>query len=653
MISLLLSLLGHIFAVRMISRRPIDIVIPAVIYAIPIALYIGALGNRLPLVADAVFWGGLVALPGCGLLALIRRDQPVAEILTPGFVLFVMSAVCLVVLTDNQHFHSWDEFSNWGIATREMLFTNQLPGANSVLSYRDYPPGTTLFQYFVARKSGGTEGSIYLAQGLLTLVGLPVLLGGLRWAEWARVLVSLFGFNLTIFLLGEGYVTAYADTVLSVAFFVSIFAYYRFALRGRDLPWLIPSLTFLPMCKVVGFVLVLCAIAVMLVDSLLSGRRGAWTKHPGNRLRSVMFAVSIATVLVGPLAFKISWAIRSDKLSFEPALPPPATAPLAVAERLFSAEADDKHKTIRSKFGRAVLFDSISRSSDSAAVPDFFQDVLGVPLFGNVLKKLRVRGLSTFLWTALGCSLLLGAAMHAEDRREATCLLVMSSLLVGAILAYLLLHLLLYMDSFPEIEGLNLASFSRYVGILVCPFFLIAFGAFLAQPRRQALTLGAAAGLVALLAVTQAPSLEGSGFWKFPGQSARFHEKFDRIRQLVGLSGKVYVIVQNSSGSEFVRYKYYLTPIQTNRTGGWSIGEPYGSRDIWTNKMTLNGWTSLLKGDGYSHVFVAKADPAFWERFGGIFDAAKREGTLYRIWTVGSEMKLVQELADIPKLGSS
>ena len=72
----------------------------------------------------------------------------------------------------------YDNFSHWALVVKDLLLTGELPGADtSLIPFRDYPPGTSVFIFYICRYLGHSQGMMLLAQNSVLLACFFALFG--------------------------------------------------------------------------------------------------------------------------------------------------------------------------------------------------------------------------------------------------------------------------------------------------------------------------------------------------------------------------------------------------------------------------------------------------------------------------------------------
>lgn len=108
------------------------------------------------------------------------------------FGFFFSTAVILFsVLIWNLKLLHYDNFSHWAVAVKYMLSTDHFPdAATEILMFKDYPPGSTVWIYYVCRFAGHSQGMMLLAQNSLVFACFLAVFGMVK--ERRRFLLYAF-----------------------------------------------------------------------------------------------------------------------------------------------------------------------------------------------------------------------------------------------------------------------------------------------------------------------------------------------------------------------------------------------------------------------------------------------------------------------------
>jgi len=234
-------------------------------------LYLGALAGLLRPTAIVLFYAGFAAGVAAVAYAFHERKARtlLAEVLSPGPLLLATGAVAYWVSYRGAAFAFWDEFNNWGIAVKEMYFTNSLPVGGSAIVYQDYPRGTALFQYFFARNAFWGEDVVYFAHFVLSAVPFVVLFRGARWRSIHRVALTLVFALLLCYMGGPWLRILYVDFALAAYFGVLLAVYLTSDASPSTIAMLIPAIFMMPLVKKPGLGFAGVCAAIIWADLLL------------------------------------------------------------------------------------------------------------------------------------------------------------------------------------------------------------------------------------------------------------------------------------------------------------------------------------------------------------------------------------------------
>lgn len=163
---LCMSFIGYFFALYRFGRVKSFFAPVACMAGIGLAVYWGGMSGRLALAADIVFAGGLAAFAVFFVFAARGRIE--LPRLTFFGVCFWTGTAVFAVLSLNLKLLHYDNFSHWALLVKYLLSAGKFPEQDTVLiPFRDYPPGTGVFIYYVCRFAGTSQGIMLLAQNSL------------------------------------------------------------------------------------------------------------------------------------------------------------------------------------------------------------------------------------------------------------------------------------------------------------------------------------------------------------------------------------------------------------------------------------------------------------------------------------------------------
>lgn len=129
----------------------------------------------------------LVLTGALGLVwTLVRKRETLRDLVSPGVAAFCVYAVLLWRLNAGTTPDGFDNYSHWALAAKELYLTHALPGPDTLVTMTNYPPAAPLYQYFVLRLAGFSEGAMLGANGMLMGALLACGFGDCDWKAWRR-----------------------------------------------------------------------------------------------------------------------------------------------------------------------------------------------------------------------------------------------------------------------------------------------------------------------------------------------------------------------------------------------------------------------------------------------------------------------------------
>ena len=350
---LIVSLLGYAAFVARRWRSTFGIGLFVGVSSILVVLYAAALAGVLRPASFLVLALGLVLFAAA--TGTVEGRSTLRRLSGPAMVGYGIAALALWFRLHREEYGQWDEFSHWGLFTKILAMTHTLPGAESAVILKTYPPGAAIWQYFVTRAVGYAEGHVYFAQALLLATPLLVLTDD-RWKNWASTVAMIALSYLALFLFGNELQSLLVDQLVGV-FFGGVLATY--ALSSRDAAAVVraaPPLFCLVILKEAGILLAAIAVAVIVLDQAMRRIRppaldsldAADTR--GTSARSIQAA--LAVLVVAPVLAAASWHVhvRMNDLG----RPMAAGMTMEQVRRSFSAAATPRDITTISRFRDAL-----------------------------------------------------------------------------------------------------------------------------------------------------------------------------------------------------------------------------------------------------------------------------------------------------------
>lgn len=570
--------------------------------------YLFALAGELALGSEILLGVLLLAsLPGAFALAFRRKENP--ELLesarSPAVALTALLLYFAYLATKKITVSTWDEFSHWGLVIKEVLNYHNLLGINSAVSFKEYPPGNSLFVYFFARffDEGEPEGTYYFCQSLWILTSCVFCLRNLRWRKFDLVLMVLAGvlFFQSLRWLGYEPFSLYVDVTLGLLFGAILMTARDFEKTpAKAMLQALPIVMTLPLIKFSGSFFALTGTFFVTLFYFSSKNQ--------LRLKDTLFVLLSSGVLITGIFFsKLSWKSYYESEGINLVFKTQAITPLRILHSFSEETATARDKITISNFGHA-LFN--------------FKYGLGAGDLNTVQWFIILALLSFF-------SIFLAAKKPVQEgfatRRSRWVLQV--TLILGA-LFYVMGLLSLYLYTFGEYDGTTLTSFQRYTGTFFVAWFAVLIYWFVEDlPKLWEFTTlrkWISLGLLVTLGFAAKPALEIAQIVLKP--EVRRLERREQVHEFYLKSltpfmrkpANYFLIWQNTGGFEYVINRFEIWPQRLINERCYSLGPKYYENDFWTCNLSIPELEQALRRADY--VIRGEVDERFWQNYGKIFD---------------------------------
>ena len=530
----------------------------------------------------------------------------------PSAVAFVSLSLVSLYKSKDWLLSIWDEFTHWGLVVKAMYEYSALGPATPV-DLVPYPPGISLFQYFVMDFSADwREGLLFWATHLIVISIIVSVLAKSSYRYLSEIALKLFLALAASSVFFNNFDNIYADPVQALAFgFMLFVAIQASHVEGR---WaLILALTagFVTLIKPVGIYFAATAILVNIVATLFTVKFSDARKA---RLAFVPAVISLTTAA----GVWLIWA------NFVFHMGATTSTPLDTVNRKFYSY------------------------NDSSAITESFITAF----FSTNLRPSFSIAMTSFTWTIL-CGLFYVLWTKINDVKNLKRNVTIGLVMVLATFGYFIVILITYLSVFGGGEAAGLASYARYIstwyqGVFYAIVILILSELSLSKyldlsssseahktsirgPRKVSLfivafigvaTLSSAHNYMVMLSVSK-------------NQGYEVRQSFIPIlesleRSEIPQHSKLYIIAQHTVGFEYYVLMYELAGMKFGSVP-WSIGTTYGDGDIWTDPTwDIDKWSSELRA--FDYVVLYSTTESFNVEFGSLFESGIVEpNSVYQI----------------------
>ncbi|MDE5053270.1 hypothetical protein NDK25_13595 [Niallia taxi] len=286
------------------------VLIPIFLFASITCLVFGAgLLNMMPLVVYLIFSVGLILF----IVFVIRFTKikyQYKELLAPGVIFFILLSTVLVFWLKGLLLIHYDNFSHWGLIVKEMFRVDGLPDGTTTITFRNYPPGSAVFVYFINKIIGYTESHALMAQGILIAANVSVLFIYCNWRKVNYLLLNMVLSIVLLVIIKNNLYNLLVDTLLGlIALSISVIAFYYRKDWKRSLIVNTPLLLLLMLVKDSGKIFLLFQCMLILWFVYVYFLRGKPDKF---KQRKILVYVLICTIVI-PMATNYLWIKYTQK----------------------------------------------------------------------------------------------------------------------------------------------------------------------------------------------------------------------------------------------------------------------------------------------------------------------------------------------------
>lgn len=409
--------------------------------SITVVLFFSGLLNILPLMVNIIFWGGLL-LSSTFCYSLIRKkvSLKISELFCPATIFFIAAIIYLMILLKGVFLIHYDNFSHWALIVKEMFLMDGLPDRTTVIYFKNYPPGTAIFIYYVLKIVGVAESYSLMAQGFLIAACLTVLFIFTSWKKPLQFILTLITVFSLITINSESLFNLLVDIILGmVAFTTAIISYYYRNDWKKIVLINTPILLFLVLIKDSGKLFLLLNVFLI----LLFIYHNTLKNKVLNPVRTKILFITTSLVLFLPVFISYLWVKYTQK----------------VYDTLYS---ENKFALSLEKFNIQNKSDALKDTLFPKMLEQFFD------VNSNIFQ--------TYIWINVG--MIMGFVIFLVLKKSVSKRIIFTFLYTNsALLVYTMSLFMMYLFLMPEDEAINLASYSRYLTTIILYFSALAMTA--------------------------------------------------------------------------------------------------------------------------------------------------------------------------------
>lgn len=546
----------------------------------------------------------------------IIKNKNIKEVLgrifTPGFLVYIVLFVLFLFALKGKLMDSFDEFSHWGDVVKAMTTINDFASNKASHSiFRTYPPGMSLFQYFLQKintlLTGETfsEWMLYFAYYTFAISFIIPICSSF---SYKRIIAPLTMMAVIFLVPSCFYLNAYTS--------IYIDQFLSFLLCGGliQLLWnkkhdiffdiaMYLIMFMLVLSKDVGLLFAVLLGIGFVVTKVLDSKKGIFSK--GN-------IIVIIITLIAVFAPKLLWSLNCS---------------INNATGQFSDKIDFIN-LIDVLTGR----DNSYRATVLKNYVAFF--LTGTYIPGNTGIEINYTCVTLITITVL-CITTRNAFSKCSAKRDTAFIAEFVALI--SLVVFIIGMCIVYMYKFSEAEALGLASLQRYLNIVYLGIWFY-ISASIVRISDELLTkekmicailvcfMSICAPLELLVPFLMRSNVKASINIRKPYESI-----INKTLQYVEKDDVVYFISQNSEGMDRIIYRYAIRPAYA-KNNYWTLGESRYEGDDYSLDISVDEWINELKED-YDYVAISTLNDDFCRDFSSAFedDNDISENCLYKV----------------------
>lgn len=533
------------------------------------------------------------------IIKLIKNRELFKNILTPGLFLFILTYLFILFISVGRQVSVGDELSHWGTKVKNMYYLNTANVTKETTLWYDYLSGSSLFNYFCIKLSGYyNESMLYIGQNLIVFSMILPITSIFKKRKLINYIIYPLVVLLPTILYSEIYTSLYADALLGLCLGYNVYSY----ILNKDddsfnLANIICGLTMLVFIKDSGLLFAVVLFIMFNILRIVKLKKKKLWKFNKWYFLSIIPAVALNYV------WKFCLNINNAMDSFN-------------------------KKEMASNVLSLFKFNFLPYQKET--VVNFIKAIGTRPL-ANTKIELTFLALLVII-IALGF-LIVG---HSKDKEEEKENKIQVSFAILSIVVFVVGLLSLYLTSFGEYEGTNLASYPRYmrtsiegIGFAFIAMLIIKFYNDPKAIKKVILSLL----LFFTVFYKYEVALDLSLYARYRvAETKQVMEKFSDIEKLNSYLSKddvLYFIDIADKGNDLCAAHYILTPIQIDNTS-WSLGKPYYEGDVWTEDISPEDFRQRLL-DTSTYLYIYHDSEEFKEIYGKLFIDEIEEGRLYKV----------------------
>ncbi len=526
------------------------------------------------------------------IIKLYQKQVKIRQLLTLPTILYCFTMCLAYYIVKDIKFAYYDEFMFWG-TNLKVMFEESCLWANSVVDgiHLVYPPFTAIMEYICCKFNGSfNEGVTYFGIITLMITAIIPIFKNEKYTlkSLLKVVLTFIITYLGIILFVYNIACLSVDCILAIFFTVSMFLAYK-AESKKDYFILGILLIALTLTKTNGILLagiVIMQIFIYNVFLLIRQKERVILK------KFYMVFILLAVIITSYGIWKLYYTLNGKQIDDR-------------HDKNYTQNIDIK------EFTNAILQNNRASSRNRQIAKDFFNN-----LMEN--KIIRKYSCYTVVWvlTIVNILFIIYLIISKNRMKKLSNFIVIN---IGCII-YLLTTLMVFMFVFQKDQGEELLGIERYVSTYMLAMVLNLGYLILEEQKLKNFVIAIAIMLVIQNGMNKIMlDPRAVNRTSINRSDIKIMKNAKYIKENVKKDEKVYLIDQKQDvGQEFVRTRYYISPIKTNLLYEWNIG--IDSKDVFYKMLiTPEDFITKLIEENYNYVYIINTDEKFLKEYEEIF----------------------------------
>jgi hypothetical protein len=457
----LLPIFGYAAVFYIYFKKTVSVSIFFSISSIITILFVFGMLDFLKQGAYLLFYGGMVFLL---FLSIWFKDKLFEAVKSVPFVMFTLASIIYLYLMQDAKFFFWDEYSHWGIFIKEMYYFHHFYDTSSVAANLIYPPGISIWDYFIVLPTGFTEGKLYFAYFLILFSSTLMMYEKLSFKQ-VHWIVLVFAIQIVVFAgFGHWFSCIYVDHIVgAIAGLVLTYLVDHFSVKQFIL--FVFPLSAIVLVKEIGLYFGLASMGLMLILQVVRAKfengKSLWLNiKEQKQVIFILFILAVSMVLI--LKF---WGMRQESHGIQKPAHSISTIVknIALDKQIFN---ESKKALYNKNFVEVMLYQQLHKEKVSLNYNEFSYGTMS-----KYTKSVKLSTIGSFIFFIFICMAAFFAIYRRDKKLEVT---IIGSYILAIGIIYLFILYLSFPLSFGD-RALKMVSYVRYINMAILPLMLIGF----------------------------------------------------------------------------------------------------------------------------------------------------------------------------------